>query len=80
MDTTASEWRQCLYDAFQEAEREWRAFKAAGRGPSGGRTFAGSAWYETGARRAYRQRERELFDRVEAARKAWLNSWATPHH
>ena len=80
MDPMASEWRQCLYDAFQEAEREWREFKAAGRDPYGRRTLAGSARHETGARRAYRQRERELFDRVEAARKAWLNSWATPHH
>jgi hypothetical protein len=80
MDTTASEWRQCLYDAFQEAEREWHEFKATGRDHSGGRTFAGCARYETGAGRAHRQRERELFDQVEAARKAWLNSWATPHH
>lgn len=67
--------RQRLYDVLQEAEREWRAYKAAGCEASDAHTFVGSAWYEGGERRGYRRHEQELFERVEAARKAWLDSW-----
>lgn len=70
--------RQCLYDALQAAEREWREYKATGYGSADERGFVGSAWYEREARQAYRVHERELFARVEAARKAWLDSWAVP--